>query len=74
PLRLIIHQATALPEPSDFGGKAPGSVLVSDGNALVIQTGTGPISIDTVQPAGKRPMPIGDFLRGRAPAIDDLFQ
>ena len=74
PLRLIIHQATALPEPSDFGGKAPGSVLVSDGNALFIQTGTGPISIDTVQPAGKRPMPIGDFLRGRAPAIDDLFQ
>ncbi len=74
PLRLIIHQATALPELGDFGGKAPGSVLVSDGNALVIQSGTGPISIDTVQPAGKRAMPIGDFLRGRAPAIDDLFQ
>ena len=74
PLRLIIHQATALPELGDFGGKAPGCVLVSDGNALVIQSGTGPISIDTVQPAGKRAMPIGDFLRGRAPAIDDLFQ
>jgi len=74
PLRLIIHQATALPELGNFGGKAPGSVLISDGNALVIQTGTGPISIDTVQPAGKRAMPIGDFLRGRAPAIDDLFQ
>ncbi|MCP4476742.1 MAG: methionyl-tRNA formyltransferase [Planctomycetaceae bacterium] len=74
PLRLIIHQATALPELGDFGAKAPGSVLVSDGNALVIQSGTGPISIDTVQPAGKRAMPIGDFLRGRAPAIDDLFQ
>ncbi|MGB1928434.1 MAG: methionyl-tRNA formyltransferase [Mariniblastus sp.] len=74
PLRLIIHRATALPKPSESSGKSPGSVLVSDGNTLIIQTGAGQLSIDTVQPAGKRVMPIGDFLRGRAPAIGDLFQ
>ncbi len=74
PLRIIIHQATALPEQSPSSAKAPGSVLVADGTALIIQTGSGQISIDTLQPAGKRVMPISDFLRGRAPAIDDLFQ
>ena len=74
PLRIIIHQATALPEQSPSSAKAPGSVLVADGTALIIQTGSGQISIDTRQPAGKRVMPISDFLRGRAPAIDDLFQ
>ncbi len=74
PLRIIIHQATALPEQSPSSAKAPGSVLVADGTDLIIQTGSGQISIDTLQPAGKRVMPISDFLRGRAPAIDDLFQ
>ena len=74
PLRIIIHQATELPEQSPSSAKAPGSVLVADGTALIIQTGSGQISIDTLQPAGKRVMPISDFLRGRAPAIDDLFQ
>lgn len=74
PLRIIIHRATALPEQSGVSTVAPGSIVVSDGQALVIQTGSGQISIDTVQPAGKRLMPIGDFLRGRAPAIGDVFQ
>lgn len=74
PLRIIIHQATALPEQNSSSGKAPGSVLVADGTALIIQTGSGQISIDTLQPAGKRVMPISDFLRGRSPAIDDIFQ
>ncbi len=74
PLRIIIHQATALPEQNPSSGKAPGSVLVADGTDLIIQTGSGQISIETLQPAGKRVMPISDFLRGRSPAIDDLFQ
>lgn len=74
PLRIIIHQATALPEQNGLAAVAPGSIVFSDGHALVIQTGSGQISIDTVQPAGKRLMPIGDFLRGRAPAIGDVFQ
>lgn len=74
PLRIIIHQATALPEQNGLATVAPGSIVVSDGHALVIQTGSGQISIDTIQPAGKRLMPIGDFLRGRAPAIGDVFQ
>ncbi len=74
PLRIIIHQATALPEQNPSSGKVPGSVLVADGTDLIIQTGSGQISIETLQPAGKRVMPISDFLRGRSPAIDDVFQ
>ena len=74
PLMIIVHQATVLPIEKESASQAPGSIVVSDGHDLIIQTGSGQIAIETVQPAGKRVMPIGDFLRGRAPAIGDHFQ
>ena len=33
-------------------------------NQWVIATGNGALELLQIQPAGKRPMPVGDFLRG----------
>jgi methionyl-tRNA formyltransferase len=41
----------------------PGAVISGDG---VVACGTGAIRLIEVQRAGKRPMPISEFLRGRA--------
>lgn len=63
--RLIIHQATVSTESESNAN--PGEVIVSDKTDLVVQTGAGQLSLNIVQPAGKKPMPIADFLRGNPP-------
>jgi methionyl-tRNA formyltransferase len=42
----------------------PGEVVVTDRQQAIIATGEGGLSLVTVQPAGKRVMPIADFLHG----------
>ena len=42
----------------------PGHVVVCDGKQLIVATGDGALSILAIQPAGKRIMPIDQFLRG----------
>jgi methionyl-tRNA formyltransferase len=75
PLRLIVHAATAEPESPPEGDRRrePGCVTISDHDRLLIQTGDGWLSIIQIQSAGKRAMPIADFLRGHQPAIGDAF-
>ena len=58
PLRLVIDRA-ALAD----GSGAPGEVLAAD-KRLVIATGDGALELLDVQPAGKRRMTAGDWLRG----------
>ncbi len=74
PLRLIVHSATAI-ETSESGlpNLRPGQVAICDKDRLLIQTGDGYLSIKLLQPAGKRVMPIEEFLRGHRPSIDDRF-
>jgi len=80
PLRLIVLRATAMQD--DHAGKdgaveslqEPGEVVVSSPDQLVIQTGAGWLSIDQIQPAGKRSMPIKEFLCGHRPNIGEKFQ
>lgn len=73
PLRLIIHSATVAEDLADTVTK-PGHVIACDRDRLVIQTGDGALSIEQLQPAGKKKMPITDFLRGRQPAVGDKFE
>lgn len=80
--RIIIHQADViefrpddddnpdvakLPDPIDLQQAAAGDVLRSDKTELIVQTGAGQLSLTIVQPAGKKPMPIADYLRGNPP-------
>ena len=62
PLRLVLDGVTALPE--EPSSAPPGTVIKSDGKALWIATGGGALAIDRLQPAGKKVMPVAEFLRG----------
>lgn len=44
----------------------PGTILQADKTGLVIATTSGLINITTLQPPGKKPMSIGDFVNGRS--------
>jgi methionyl-tRNA formyltransferase len=48
-----------------------GGIAFCRKNRLWVQTGEGILSIDRIQPAGKRGMLIGEFLRGRQPKSGD---
>ena len=74
PMRLIVHRAVAVEPVESSANVKPGHVVVSNKQQLVIQTGNGLLSIEAIQPAGKKAMPISDFLRGKPPAVGDLFQ
>lgn len=75
PLRLITQTVSIvkLPDhPEASPAKvAAGQVAFCDKEHLWIQTGDGLLSIDQIQPAGKRSMPIADFLRGYQPQPGD---
>jgi methionyl-tRNA formyltransferase len=61
PIRLILGPVTAF---ADQYAEAPGTVLATGGNRLVIAAGQGAVALQSIQPAGKRLMPIDEFLRG----------
>ncbi|MGD9720818.1 MAG: methionyl-tRNA formyltransferase [Pirellulales bacterium] len=53
-----------LPDRSQTGAAVPGTVLVASGENLLVATGEGVLAIDALQPAGKRVLSAGEFLRG----------
>ena len=69
-LRVIVdHVLTS----NESAGAEPGTVVVSDGKQLVIATGDGRITIDAIQPAGKRVLQISEFLRGYPVKVGERF-
>ncbi len=52
---------------------APGTVLEAAGERLVIATGAGALAIEQIQPAGKRVLTPGEFLRGYPVRAGQLF-
>ena len=61
PLRLILGRASV---PSDGLAAEPGNIVQVSDDALTIATGSGTLALHEVQPAGKRMLPAGEFLRG----------
>ncbi|UQX79982.1 methionyl-tRNA formyltransferase [Mannheimia haemolytica] len=59
---IKIHQATVLPHQE----KAAGTVINVDKTGIQIATQQGVLNITQLQPAGKKPMSVQDFLNGRA--------
>jgi methionyl-tRNA formyltransferase len=78
PLRLIITRAEAATPPSG-ASPSPGTVIAAEKDALVVATGesdpgqAGAVSIQETQPAGKRVMSAGEFLRGHPVRASDRF-
>ncbi|MDG2954917.1 methionyl-tRNA formyltransferase [Bisgaard Taxon 10/6] len=60
--RIKIYQADVLPHQE----KAAGTVLACDKKGLRIATADGVLNITRLQPSGKKPMSVQDFLNGRA--------
>jgi len=63
PQRLSIDRVALCQQPAVEGPADPGTVLVVD-DRLVIATGDGAVEIIDLQPAGKRRMTAGEWLRG----------
>ncbi len=75
PMRLILEQVTveAAPEVAERSAQPPGTVLIADGPSLVIACGVDALSIQRLQPAGKRSMAVEEFLRGQRVKAGDHF-
>jgi methionyl-tRNA formyltransferase len=65
-MRLILEQVSVVEESAIAGAAPPGTVVRAEKRLLHIATGAGLLSLDRVQPAGKRVMPIDEFLRGHS--------
>jgi methionyl-tRNA formyltransferase len=70
-MRLILDHVSVAPD-ADYTGQ-PGEVLLAGKLRLLVATGDGLLSLDRVQPAGKRAMAIDEFLRGHPVAAGDRF-
>jgi methionyl-tRNA formyltransferase len=65
PHRLIVHHTEVVADqPLADGAVAPGTVIESQGDRLVVAAGTGAVRLLLIQIPGKKPMPVADLLRG----------
>jgi methionyl-tRNA formyltransferase len=66
PVRLILERVETMPTipPESAAIAAPGSIIGADEQGLVVACGEGALRIQSLQPAGKRAMSAGEFLRG----------
>lgn len=71
-LRFILDKVS-LPKDTASAGLSPGQAAIVEPNRLLIQTGDGLLSLDRVQPAGKKVMEISEFLRGHKVQVGDRF-
>ena len=71
PVRLVLDQVSVAD--ANQPGEPPGQIVRSGKRELVVATGDGLLSIDRLQPAGKRPMDIGEFLRGHDVPVGARF-
>jgi methionyl-tRNA formyltransferase len=72
PLRLLIDSVSLVPQESNTT-QSPGCVVSTSRHHAWIQTGDGILALDRVQPAGKRVMPIAEFLQGHPLEIGTCF-
>lgn len=70
PLRLIVGRVAV--REGDAAAE-PGTVLAAAGDQLHVATGSGVVAIEQVQPAGKRMLTAGEYLRGYGVRVGDRF-
>jgi methionyl-tRNA formyltransferase len=72
-LRLIVHRVTTANEEVIAKDSAPGTVLCAD-SRLLVATGDGPLEVLDLQPAGKKKLTAGEFLRGYPIRVGDRLE
>ena len=58
----------------DHSDQAPGSIVHNDGKSLRVKCADGSCQIERIQPVGKRPMAIAEFLRGYPAVVGSRFE
>jgi len=72
PVRLIVMRA--IPDATQSSDRPAGEVIQVKTDQVSIACGQGTVTnLVTVQPSGKKPMAIGDFLRGYRVQVGDRF-
>jgi methionyl-tRNA formyltransferase len=69
PLRLLLEDVSVVE--TEGRQEPPGTILACDSRRLIVAAGQGGLSLDRVQPAGKRVMDIAEFLRGHRLQVGD---
>ena len=70
--RLILRRSSWAPE--SLVDAAPGTVLQADGDRLRIATGSGVLNLLQIQPEGKRPLSVREFLSGHPVHAGERFE
>jgi methionyl-tRNA formyltransferase len=70
PMRLILDRVQVAS--GDYPASAPGTVVAAEQH-LVVATGDGFLSLEQIQPAGKRVMSAAEFLRGYQVRAGDML-
>jgi len=70
-VKLFGARATDLA--GDEGGVGFGQVLALESDGMLVACGDGAVRIADVQPAGKRRMPVAEWVRGRGVQVGDRF-
>jgi methionyl-tRNA formyltransferase len=73
PVRRLVVRQVALTDASASTSLEPGKVVAVAKDKLWVQTGTTPISIVQIQPEGKKPMSVAEFLNGNRLVVGDVF-
>ena len=68
--RFILRRSTTSPESPAV---PPGTILESAGDRLRVASGAGTLNVVEIQPEGKRPMAVREFLAGHRIAQGDVF-
>ncbi len=63
-VRLILESAAVLPSETIVPAGAPGTVTVADGRKCIVACAVGSISVERIQPAGKRVLSAEEFIHG----------
>lgn len=71
PVRMIIEQVSLASDQT--AASSPGTIIQIDEIGMHVATGEGVLVIQSLQPAGKRLMDVGAFLRGHELAIGDVL-
>lgn len=76
PARLIVGRVSVAGASENdvvLAHPPPGTVIQAAGDELLVATGSGILRVHELQPAGKRMLPVSEFLRGYSMTAGDVF-
>jgi len=69
-----IWQSSILDEKAIAQNSTAGTILSASNEGIVVQTGNGQLLLKTIQPAGKRMMPVSEWIQGARAIVGRTFE